>query len=305
MRFQTPHPIPYQGSKRLLSPAILSYVPSGRFTRLIEPFAGSGAVTLAAAQKRLFRHFVIADVLKPLTEIWKAILKDPVGLIDAYSAIWHSQNGSDPVLRFNEVRAEFNRDYDPAKLLFLLARCVKNAVRFNPAGHFNQSADKRRRGTHPITMSREIKAAHDLLIGRCEVVCADFRSILNEAGPTDLVYMDPPYQGTSDGRDSRYIKGVQRASIIEVLGKLNARGVEYLLSYDGQCGSRIYGEPLPADLHATRVLLDVGRSSQATLNGRDHRTIESLYVSPGLAHSQESAAPISLAAFSAQSTLFS
>jgi len=33
-----------------------------------------------------------------------------------------------------------------------------------------------------------------------------------------------------------------------------------------------YGEPLPADL-ADRVLLDVGRSSQATLNGNDHVTM--------------------------------
>jgi hypothetical protein len=35
---------------------------------------------------------------------------------------------------------------------------------------------------------------------------------------------------------------------------------------------------LPREL-ASRILLDVGRSSQATLNGQDHVTIESLYVS--------------------------
>ena len=43
-----PHPIPYQGSKRGIAEAILAYFPQ-HVTRLIEPFAGSAAVTLAAA----------------------------------------------------------------------------------------------------------------------------------------------------------------------------------------------------------------------------------------------------------------
>jgi DNA adenine methylase len=50
------------------------------------------------------------------------------------------------------------------------------------------------------------------------------------------------------------------------------------LSYDGSCGDRTYGDRLPREL-ASRILLDVGRSSQATLNGQDHVTIESLYIS--------------------------
>jgi DNA adenine methylase len=48
------------------------------------------------------------------------------------------------------------------------------------------------------------------------------------------------------------------------------------LSYDGSCGDRTYGDRLPNEL-ASRILLDVGRSSQATLNGEVHVTIESLY----------------------------
>jgi len=74
MRFGIPHPIPYQGSKRLLAPAILSFVPKNRFKRLIEPFAGSAAVTLAAAHNQMFEEYVIADLLKPLTGIWQEIL---------------------------------------------------------------------------------------------------------------------------------------------------------------------------------------------------------------------------------------
>ena len=66
MRFSVPHPIPYQGSKRRLAAAILSHVEAGRYERLIEPFAGSAAVTLAAANSMKFKRFEIGDRLEPL-----------------------------------------------------------------------------------------------------------------------------------------------------------------------------------------------------------------------------------------------
>ena len=43
-----PHPIQYQGSKRNLAPIILRYFPKG-INRLVEPFAGSAAISVAAA----------------------------------------------------------------------------------------------------------------------------------------------------------------------------------------------------------------------------------------------------------------
>jgi DNA adenine methylase len=59
--------------------------------------------------------------------------------------------------------------------------------------------------------------------------------------------------------------------------------VQFVLSYDGSCGDRTYGDALPKSLHMKRVLVDAGRSSQATLNGREDRTVESIYISAGLA----------------------
>jgi DNA adenine methylase len=281
MRFGVPHPIPYQGSKRQLAPAILSFIPEGRFERLIEPFAGSSAISLAAASKKLFEKYVISDVLPSLMELWRQILTDPDRLVARYRTLWNSQL-RDPRLRFNEIRRDFNVDHEPAKLLYLLARCVKNSVRFNPSGHFNQSPDNRRLGVKPDTGEREIRGAHRLLANRCEVLCADFRESLRVATPTDLVYLDPPYEGTTKGRDSRYIAGVCRDDLIVALEELNDRGVQFILSYDGTCGDQTYGEALPIRLGVKRVFLDAGRSSQATLNGENRKTVESLYVSEGL-----------------------
>ncbi|MBM3879048.1 MAG: TIR domain-containing protein [Verrucomicrobia bacterium] len=47
---RVPHPIPYQGSKRNLAPAILGYFPE-RVGTLIEPSAGSAALGLASASE--------------------------------------------------------------------------------------------------------------------------------------------------------------------------------------------------------------------------------------------------------------
>ena len=44
-------------------------------------------------------------------------------------------------------------------------------------------------------------------------------------------------------------------------------------------GARAYGQPLPSRLGLTRVLLDAGRSAQATLSGQAANTTESLYLS--------------------------
>jgi DNA adenine methylase len=130
-------------------------------------------------------------------------------------------------------------------------------------------------------MRKELFASHRLLHGKARTVCADFLEVFETAAPGDFFYLDPPYQGTSEGRDSRYIGGVTRQRMIEGLNILNERGIPFILSYDGYCGDRTYGDRLPREL-ASRILLDVGRSSQATLNGLDHVTIESLYVSHNL-----------------------
>ena len=99
----------------------------------------------------------------------------------------------------------------------------------------------------------------------------------------DVVYMDPPYQGVCGERDSRYFSGISFDDFVAQLAVLNLKNVRYLLSYDGRLGNRSYGKPLPAKLHLTLVEIEAGRSSQATLLGRDEMTVESLYLSPALA----------------------
>ena len=112
MRFSVPHPIPYQGSKRRLAAAILSHVPANRYTRLVEPFAGSAAVTLAAAHRNLFPSYVIGDALEPLIELWKMVINHPTEVADMYEMLWHRERER-PIDAYYEIRSEFNADRSP------------------------------------------------------------------------------------------------------------------------------------------------------------------------------------------------
>ncbi len=275
-----PHPLPYQGSKRLLAPRIGAYVPCDVET-WFEPFAGSAAMTLWALDARVARRYVIADVLAPIAELWKSIIDAPDATAQRYREIWEGQKPGDRDY-FNAVRARFNAEGDAVDLLYLICRCVKNAVRFNAAGQFTQSVDQRRLGMDPARMTAAIAGASDLMRRRTEVRQGDWLATTSDGGARDFVYLDPPYLGTSVGRDRRYARQLQEADLIDGLEGLRARGVRFALSYDGMTGTKTYGAPLPDRLGLTRLLLDAGASAQATLSGRAERTIESLYLSPGL-----------------------
>lgn len=270
-------PIPYQGSKRALAPRICEIFPK-KIDTLYEPFAGSAAVTIYAAHHNLANSFVIGDVYGELIDLWDLIINNPTSLAESYRALWTEQFNVGAT-HFNEVRARYNENRDPVSLLYLVARCVKNAVRFNKSGHFTQSADKRRTGVRPEKMARTVHTVSQLLHGRTRLFKGDFDSCIASATGNDLVYMDPPYQGTTYGNDKRYAAQLRRETLLDTLHSLNMREVPFILSYDGQSGERRYGEPLPSSIKATHLHLHAGRSSQSTLSGRDEETIESLYVS--------------------------
>lgn len=278
---RVPHPIPYQGSKRNLASAILDYFPEHVDT-LIEPFAGSAAMTLAAAAQNAAAHYLISDLNKPLVDLWRAIIQSPEKLAKQYEQLWNAQHG-DRRQYYDQVRDEFNRDGKPDHFLYLLARCVKASVRYNSNGDFNQSPDNRRMGSLPDTMRQQILGASHLLRGKTKFACLDYKEVVAQATTDDLIYLDPPYQGVCGSRDPRYLKSVLFDEFVEVLETLNFRNISYLVSYDGRTGEKEHGRRLPERLRLHLVELKAGRSSQATLLGRDEVTVESLYLSPALA----------------------
>jgi DNA adenine methylase len=94
--------------------------------------------------------------------------------------------------------------------------------------------------------------------------------------------MDPPYQGTGINGGFNYAGNIEFDQFCFELYQLNKKKVAYILSYDGRTGDKTYGIPLPENLGLTKIEINAGRSSQATLLSRKEITYEAIYLSPAL-----------------------
>ncbi|MFY0520467.1 Dam family site-specific DNA-(adenine-N6)-methyltransferase [Lysinibacillus sp. UGB7] len=272
-----PHPIPYQGSKRNLAKYILECIPNN-VERIVEPFAGSAAISIACADQKIGNHYWLNDINEPLAKLLSKMASNPNEVIQRYEYIWNGQLEGDSKEHYNFIRSEFNNTHEPEMLLYLLARCVKNAVRYNEKGEFNQGPDNRRKGKNPIKMANDIQGYGELLQNKITVTSLDYVEVLKDTQTSDLIYMDPPYQGTK-GSSKRYIQGLDFEKFIEALEDLNKRNIPYIISFDGSTGNKIYGSSLPDYLNLRRINLNAGTSSQSTLTGNPEQTIEALYIS--------------------------
>ncbi len=214
-------------------------------------------------------------------QLWTEILNQPEDLANAYKRLWADQAGKEREY-YDYIRSEFNRNHRSDYFLYLLARCVKSAVRYNANGEFNQSPDNRRKGANPQTVRKHLLGASHLLANRCLLMCKDYRETLASATSEDIVYLDPPYQGVCQKRDPRYKSKVAFDDFVEALQSLNERQISFIVSYDGRTGTKSHGKLLPPSLKRLHLEIQAGRSAQATLLGRQASTIESLYLSPSL-----------------------
>jgi len=284
MNGTTPHIVQYQGSKRNLAPQILQYFPR-KFNRLIEPFAGMAAISIAVSKQRRAEHYLLNDLNEPLVNVLRESITNPQQLIEDYYKVWNEQLHYDggSVAHFYKVRDDFNNGNKcAANMLYLLARCVKGSVRYSSSGQFNQSPDKRRMGTNPQNLARNVYLISSFLKDRTDFTSVDYREVTKNARPGDVVYMDPPYQGVCSARDSRYFSGIEFGEFVECVDDLNRRGVDFVISYDGKCGEKEYGADLPEELGLKKIMLNAGLSSQSLLLGKKETTIEALYLSRNL-----------------------
>lgn len=238
-------------------------------------------MSIAVADRNRAGEFWLNDAHLALMTLWQQIIDHPRELGDQYTAMWVEQLGRERAF-FDKVRDRFNQRQEPADFLYLLARCVKAAIRYNAGGEFNNTPDNRRKGARPAEMCRRITRTSQLFHDRARLTAWDYKKVLRECGERDFVYMDPPYQGVRGQRDRRYLPEFDHDEFCVQLAELNDRNIPFAVSYDGRTGDRVYGEPLPAHLDLVRVEISAGRSTQATLLGRSELTYESLYISPAL-----------------------
>lgn len=144
------------------------------------------AMTIAVAFEGRCNKFLINDINAPVVSLLKDSIESPDLLFKNYSELWNAQfnykDGSEK--HFYEVRDRFNSGEEYSHImLYLIARCVKGSIRYGSNGKFNQSPDKRRNGTKPETLLKNIRMISILLKGKCDFFSRDYRDILAETGP--------------------------------------------------------------------------------------------------------------------------
>lgn len=277
-------PFPMQGSKRKQAPLIARLVPDDA-ERLFEPFCGSAAVSLEIAQRGFQGPICIGDANQDITTLWQAIIEEPNALANGYEHLWLAQfeTTESPRDYFLKIRDRYNAANvkHPEEFLFILNRIVKGALRYNSLGKINQSADSRRFGAKPAAVNKRITFAHSLL-KNATVFSGDWLRCLDTTNESDIVYLDPPYQGTTDTRDKRYSAGLPYEEFVTGVGNLVQRNISAIISYDAVAGPVTYGKPLYKDVDLLTFDIITGVSSQGTLLGRSQESHEALYVTPAL-----------------------
>lgn len=174
-------------------PTLLPLIPSGK--RLIEPFVGAGSVFLASD----FPEYVINDANPDLVAVWVALKSRPGEFMERasqyFTASFHSQEA------YLRVRADFNGEADrferAVRLPYLNKFGFNGIYRVNRRGQFNVPYG------HPKTLPNFPWAAMEAAaqkLSRCTVLGGGFNAAIDMAGPGDVVYCDPPYLDSAQGK---------------------------------------------------------------------------------------------------------
>jgi DNA adenine methylase len=184
----------WAGGKAWLAPAMLAYAHENSAQRVVEPFLGGGAVSLASGLP-----IVAGDVIPDLIRVWKSVEKNWTKLDEVFQAM--------PVekkyfyeLREHRPRSDIDR---AARFLYLNRACYGGIHRVNGEGKFNVPfAFQYDRNFLPPGRLESAAAR----LAQCEITEAAYSSTLNRAVEGDFVFVDPPYfdDGETEGGFRRF-----------------------------------------------------------------------------------------------------
>jgi DNA adenine methylase len=157
---------------------------------------------------------------------------------------------------YYEIRNSFNATKNEYDFLFLTRTCVNGLIRYNDKGEFNNSFHITRPGINPGALSNIINQWR-FIIKDINFYNCDYRDIIEMAGKDDFFFLDPPYGGTK----GRYTKEkFDTHEFYMQLDKLNSTGTKWILTFDGNAGSRTYSYEVPREIYIHKETITTGLS---------------------------------------------
>jgi len=182
----------WAGGKSKLVPFIEINMPKVKRKRLIEPFAGSGAITFGIE----FESYILADINADLINLFEVLKIEQENFIEYSRSFFIDENNQEK--RFYELREKFNQSKDKversALFLYLNRHAYNGLCRYNSKGIFNVPFGRYKTLYFPKDEMRNfIKKS-----SRVELIHGDFENVFSKAQSDDLIYCDPPYVPLSD-----------------------------------------------------------------------------------------------------------
>ena len=262
-----PSLLKWTGSKRSQA-AIIKGLGPHKINRYFEPFLGGGSVLYFFTEN----NCLVSDVYSPLIQFWTLVKENPSKVINYYTKNWQLLQEDFPGYYY-VVRDNFNSKPNGLDLSFLSRTCVNGIIRFNGEGKFNNSIHLSRRGMVPDKFEEIVNGWHSKL-EKVEFMACSFEESLSRCKKGDFVYMDPPYEGTKQ----RYISSIDFQLLWNILDKLNSKGVNWALSFDGSRGEKEYSVSIPKEIYITKHDINCGLSALSkVLNAKSEIVTESLY----------------------------
>lgn len=263
-----PPVIKWFGSKRPVALELSQYIIQSNC--YFEPFVGGGAMMPFAKSS----HGIASDIIPELIDLWNLIKAEPDYVANEYRKRWERlQNEGYKV--YYEVRDTFNSTRNCLDFLFLTRTCVNGMIRYNSNGDFNNSFHLSRPGINPATLAKILRQ-WSLILKKFEFHNIDYRDCLSNVSKGDFVFLDPPYGGTKD----RYTHSeFNLIKFFDELERLNSIGANWMLTFDGQSGDRIYDYAPPKELYAHNFFVNTGSSSfSKVIDKKKDVILESVYL---------------------------
>lgn len=151
--------------------------------RYIEPFLGSGAVFFSLD----VRESLLSDSNKDLIEVYGAI-RDDYKRVYKHLKLHHKNHSKDYYykIRAFSPRTKYTR---AARFIYLNRTCWNGLYRVNTLGKFNVPIGTKQ---NVILDTDDFEKVSNKL-QNSQLVCADFEAVIDQAGPNDFLFVDPPY----------------------------------------------------------------------------------------------------------------
>ena len=195
----------WAGNKTAIMSELKKHLPAG--PRLVEPFAGSCAVMMETD----YPSYLVADINPDLINLYKKVAADCESFISRARVLFEIANRE---VAYYNIRQEFNysteiTDFMKAVyFLYLNRHGYRGLCRYNKSGHFNIPYGNYK---NPYFPEKEIRAFAEKA-QRATFICASFDETLAMLKAGDVVYCDPPYDGTFSGyhSDTSLIRSLYR-----------------------------------------------------------------------------------------------